>query len=190
MALYAILLIAIALAMDSFAVSIVNGCTIRNLRVHHVMKVAFCFAVFQALMPLAGYVAGVGFRDYVNSYGHWIAFFILLFVGAKMVYESFSLGSEAQHCPIVREERAHSLRRILLLSFATSIDALAVGVSFSLLNLSIWFPVFIIGLVTFAFSFAGVYIGNRFGRVREEYIERLGGAILIAIGVKILLEHL
>ncbi len=184
MAFTTILFIAVGLAMDAFAVSIVTGSVYRELRIRHVLRMAVFFGGFQALMPVIGFLAGLGLKGYVTASDHWIAFALLCFVGGKMIYESFRIESAQKH------QDPSSLLILLALSVATSIDALAVGITLSLLAASIALAVTIIGLVTFGLSYAGVAIGKRFGHFFESKIEIAGGIILIAIGLKILIEHL
>lgn len=184
MDLITISLIAIGLAMDAFAVSIANGIAMKTLRVRHALLIASFFGGFQAVMPVIGWLAGISLKEILSSIDHWIAFGLLSAVGIKMIYESFKI-KEA-------EEEAQNLTiyLLLMLSIATSIDALAVGLSFAFLDISIFAPVLIIGIVTFVLSYLGVVIGNRFGHLFESKIEIVGGVVLIGIGLKILLEHL
>ncbi len=175
--------VAIALSMDAFAVSIVTGSVYRQLRVAHALRMALSFGGFQAVMPLIGSLLGRGLQAYISGYDHWIAFGLLAFVGGKMIYESFAIESAEKNL-----NPAH-LGVLLTLSVATSIDALAVGVTLSLLSGSIILAAAFIGLVTFCLSYAGVAIGKRFGHFFESKIEIIGGLILIGIGVKILAQH-
>lgn len=184
MSIPTILLIALALSMDAFAVSVTSGFMITRLRVAHALRIALFFGGFQALMPVIGWFAGVRLRSFITGVDHWIAFGLLLIIGIKMLYESGKLK---------KEEKATDpteLRTLLILAIATSIDALAVGISLSFINVAIIMPSLIIGAVTFLLSFTGVYIGERFGHFFESKLEVAGGLILIAIGVKILIEHL
>jgi putative Mn2+ efflux pump MntP len=175
--------VAIALSMDALAVSIVTGSVYRQLRVAHALRMALFFGGFQAVMPLIGSLLGRGLYVYIGGYDHWIAFGLLVFVGGKMIYESFALESAEKNLNPAK------LRVLLILSVATSIDALAVGVTLSLLSGSIVLAATFIGLVTFALSYAGIAIGKRFGHFFESKIEIIGGLILIGIGVKILIQH-
>jgi putative Mn2+ efflux pump MntP len=184
MELLTILFIAVGLSMDAFAVAVVTGSVYKEFKVHHALRMALFFGGFQAVMPIIGYWAGVGLKSYVEAYDHWVAFVLLGFVGGKMIYESFRIeAAEKNRDP-------SNLAVLLVLSVATSIDALAVGITLSLLRTSIVVAVTIIGLVTFCFSYAGVFIGKRFGHFFESKVEIIGGLILIAMGVKILIEHL
>ena len=185
MNLITIIVIAIGLAMDAFAVSVATGATYKKPAINHALRMAFAFGGFQAIMPVVGWLAGLTLRGFIKDYDHWIAFILLVFIGCKMIYESFKI----KH---IREKTdALSLTVLLVLAVATSIDALAVGITFSfLLAGSILIAVIIIGSITFVLSYAGFYIGKSFGHFFETGIEAIGGVILIAIGVKILLEHL
>lgn len=174
--------LAVGLAMDAFSVSITRGMILRcNLK--HALTIALFFGVFQALMPVAGWLAGEQLAALVELWAPWIAFTLLLIIGGKMVYEGLSHEEEEEVCQIF------SIRDILILSVATSIDAFAVGVTFAFLNTPILLPILIIGLVTFLLSFIGVYLGKKVGHLFEGKIEVLGGLILIGIGCKILLEN-
>lgn len=179
-----VLFIALGLSMDAFAVSITSGFTVRQLKIHYALKIALFFGLFQAIMPLLGWTAGFGLRDFISSIDHWIAFVLLTAIGIKMIYEARIIKEEEKEVVIL------SIYALLLLSIATSIDAFAVGFSLSALNVSIVNPALIIGIITFILSFAGVFIGNRFGHLFESKIEIVGGIILIGIGIKILIEHL
>ena len=178
-----IIVIAVGLAMDALAVSIVSGATFRELKIRHALRIALFFGGFQALMPLAGSLAGLTLKRHMASYDHWVAFVLLGAVGAKMIYESFKIE------PADRVRDPSNLLTLLVLSVATSIDALAIGVTLSLITSSIVAAAAIIGLVTFVLSYMGVVIGKRFGHFFENKIEIAGGLVLIAIGVKILAEH-
>jgi putative Mn2+ efflux pump MntP len=179
-----ILFIAVGLAMDAFAVSIVMGSLHKDLRVRHALRMALFFGGFQTFMPVLGFFAGLGLKEYITAFDHWVAFGLLSLVGGKMIYESFRLeAAEKNRDPA-------DLLTLLALSLATSIDALAVGVTFSLLEISLALAVTIIGLVTFGLSCVGVFLGKRFGHLLGGTVEVLGGLILIAIGVKILVSHL
>lgn len=179
-----ILFIAFGLAMDAFAVSITSGLTIKNLKIKHAFRIALFFGLFQAIMPLIGWLSGLTIKDFVMSIDHWIAFILLSFIGCKMIYESTKIESEKI------KTNPLNMYTLLILSIATSIDALAVGISFAFLLVSIITPILIIGVVTFILSFIGVFIGNLKGHLFEGKIEIFGGVILIGIGLKILIEHL
>lgn len=170
--------------MDAFAVSISHGITVQHQRTNHALKIGIFFGSFQALMPLIGWSAGLNLKNLISSVDHWIAFGLLSFIGCKMIYESRRM--EARE----KEAKPLTLPTLLVLSIATSIDALAVGISFALLNISIITPILVIGAVTFVLSFVGVLTGSKIGHFFEKKIEILGGLILIGIGIKILTEHL
>jgi len=155
MDIISIVLIAVGLAMDAFAVSITSGITIKSLRINNALKIAIFFGLFQAVMPVIGWLAGLSLRDYISAIDHWIAFGLLSFIGCKMIYESIAIQSSK------KEINPLNVYVLLVLSVATSIDALAVGVSFAFLKVSIVTPVIIIGTVTFFLSYLGVYIGDR-----------------------------
>jgi putative Mn2+ efflux pump MntP len=178
-----ILFIAFGLAMDAFAVSITNGITIKHQRINNALKIGIFFGSFQALMPLIGWLAGLRLRDFISGFDHWVAFGLLSLIGGKMIYESTKIGDD-------KEIRSLNLFVLFLLSIATSIDALAVGLSFAFLKISIATPIIVIGIVTFILSFLGVLVGNKLGHFFENKMEILGGLILIGIGIKILIEHL
>lgn len=178
-----IIVIAVGLAMDAFAVSIVTGSAYKRLHVKHALRMAAFFGGFQAFMPLVGSLAGLSLKDYITCCDHWIAFGLLSAVGAKMIYESFKIKS------VEENPDPSNLFVLLALSVATSIDALAIGITLSFITRSVAVAVTIIGLITFALSYLGVVIGQRFGHFFENKIEILGGLILIAIGAKILIEH-
>ena len=184
MDMISIVIIAVGLAMDAFAVSITSGITIKRLHINHALKIALFFGLFQAIMPIIGWLAGLSLRDYISAIDHWIAFGLLSFIGCKMIYESLTVQSSK------KEINPLNVYVLLVLSVATSIDALAVGVSFAFLKVSIVTPVIIIGTVTFLLSYLGVYIGDRIGHFFENKIEIAGGLLLIAIGIKILVEGL
>ena len=183
MDIVSIIVIAIGLSMDTFSVSIVSGLVYKQLGVRHILRMAIFFGAFQAIMPIIGWLSGLTFRQYIR-YDHWVAFGILTIIGCKMIYEAFKTKKFEQRLDPT------NLLVLLTLSVATSIDALAVGVTLSLLTDFIITAVVIIGSVTFILSYAGVYIGKRFGHFSENKIEIAGGIVLIGIGIKILAEHL
>jgi len=184
MDIISIIFIAFGLAMDAFAVSITSGLTIKQLRINDALKIAIFFGSFQAIMPLIGWSAGLSFRDFISGIDHWIAFGLLSLIGCKMIYESSKMEVNSKKIDPL------NVSVLLMLSIATSIDALAVGLSLSFLNVSIALPAIIIGVVTFLLSIFGVYLGNRFGHYFERKIEIIGGLILIGIGIRILINHL
>ncbi|MEN8226168.1 MAG: manganese efflux pump MntP family protein [Bacteroidota bacterium] len=178
-----LILIAVGLAADSFAVSISSGAIITTMHLRHALRIAVFFSFFQGLMPWIGWRLGGLAGDSFRAFDHWIAFIMLCFIGGKMVYESRTIMQEEVRDPL-------NIYILFTLAIATSIDALAVGVTFSFLDISIAWPVLVIGITTFLFSFAGTYIGRFFGHLFEDKIELVGGLILIGIGCKILVEHL
>ncbi len=178
-----LIILAVGVSMDAFAVSICKGLSVCKVRPRHAGLAAVWFGGFQALMPLIGYFAGVAFTDIVSSVDHWIAFVLLGIIGGKMVKESF----EKEECCCTDPD--FSFRTMLAMAVATSIDALAVGVSLAFLKVNIWTAVLLIGITTGAFSAAGVYVGNIFGNRFKSKTELAGGLILILIGAKILYEH-
>ena len=182
MGIVSIFMIAVGLAMDSLAVSLSGGMLMRPFSMRQALRLACTMGVFQGGMTLLGWLLGVGFSSYITAYDHWIAFVLLGFLGGKMIYES--RGGE-EHVIA-----SYSLRTLLTLGVATSIDALAVGVSMAFMQLGIGLPALVIGAVTFVLSLAGVCCGYRFGRIKGVNVELLGGVILIGIGIKILVEHL
>jgi putative Mn2+ efflux pump MntP len=184
MGLITIIIIAVGLAMDAFAVSIVSGSAYKQLKVKHALRTAVFFGAFQAFMPLIGALAGLSLKEYIANYDHWMAFGLLSAVGGKMIYESFKIK------PAKENFDPSNIFILLVLSVATSIDALVVGITLPLITSSIVVAVIIIGLVTFALSYLGVFIGKKFGHFFESKIEALGGLVLIALGLKILIEHL
>ena len=178
-----LLIIAVGVSMDAFAVSVCKGLSVRVLRPRHAMTVALWFGGFQALMPLVGYFMGISFADLVSNFDHWIAFLLLALIGGKMIKESLEdEGFEVNP--------DFTFKTMLMLAIATSIDALAVGVSFAFLRVDVWTAVLFIGVTTAAFSCAGVVIGNHFGARYKSKAELAGGVILVLIGLKILIEHL
>jgi len=178
-----ILLIAIGLAMDAFAVSVAHGMTTPTQKQKNALIVASFFGVFQMLMPIAGWLVGLVMAELIMGVDHWIAFSLLSVIGAKMIYESLKTENNRQDSNL----RIHTL---LMLSIATSIDALMVGLSFAFLQTTLVIPVITIGLVTFTLSFAGYLFGNAIGKIFKNKIKIIGGIILITIGIKILLEHI
>lgn len=182
MSYFELLLIAIGLSMDAFAVSICKGLSVKKANKTHMLKAGLYFGGFQALMPLIGYSLGIWFKDIIVSIDHWIAFILLSIIGINMIRESFSDGENTSD--------SFKFKDMIILAIATSIDALAVGITFAFLNVSIIPAISIIGITTFLFSAVGIKIGNVFGKKYESKAEFLGGVILIIIGLKILIEHL
>ncbi len=183
MDLLTIILIAVGLAMDAFAVSIAKGMTISRQRRKFALLLGGFFGGFQMLMPAIGWLVGLSFKDIIMGVDHWIAFGLLAFIGAKMIYDSTKKDSD-------KKDESLRLHSILILAIATSIDALMVGLSFAFLNTSILEPMLVIGLITFVLSVTGFFFGCSLGRVFGNKIKIVGGLILIAIGLRILLEHI
>ena len=180
-----LLLIAIGLSMDAFSVSICKGLTTKRFSWRMALICGLWFGLFQALMPIIGYFLGSQFARFIESVDHWIAFGLLALIGANMIREAVSDEKEDD-----KDNGALDFKTMLFLAIATSIDALAVGVSFACIQVKLWSSVLIIGITTFLFSVVGVKIGNVFGSKFEKSAEIVGGIILILIGLKILLEHL
>lgn len=183
MRFWALFVIAVGLSMDAFAVSVCKGLSVRTLRPRHALLTGAWFGGFQALMPLLGYLLGVRFQTLIVAVDHWIAFALLALIGGHMIVESFDHSDETL-------SDSFSPGAMLPLAVATSIDALAVGVTFAFLQVDIVPAVCLIGVTTFALSAVGVQVGHAFGARFQAAAERLGGAVLILMGVKILLEHL
>jgi manganese efflux pump family protein len=183
MSILSILALGAALSMDALAVAVASGGNIRPLRFNHALQIALAFGFFQALMPILGWAAGIGLRRYIEPWDHWIAFGLLAFIGGKMIYSSYHFPAGCKKADCI------DYFNLLLLSLATSLDALAVGLSLSVLRVFILWPALIIGGVTFCFSLAGVGAGYKFGHFYEKRMELAGGIILIGIGIKIVVEH-
>ncbi len=191
MDLFTLFVLAVGLSMDAFAVAICKGLAMRKVTFGRASVVGTWFGGFQALMPVAGYFLGVQFKSVINDYDHWIAFVLLALIGANMIRESFGKEDEGGESGKERRKDADlSFKTMSMLAVATSIDALAVGVSFAFLDVNIWAAAAFIGVTTFCFSLGGVKIGNMFGTRYKSKAEFAGGVILILIGVKVLLEHL
>jgi len=181
-------LIGVGLSMDAFAVAICQGLSMTKIKWGHALTVGLYFGGFQALMPLLGWALGKQFEHYITSIDHWIAFFLLLFIGGKMIIESFKKDKDSDEKPEYEEKL--DLKELTLMAVATSIDALAVGVTFAFLQVNILTSITVIGSVTFILSALGVGVGHKFGVKYKNKAELCGGIILVLIGVKILLEHL
>ncbi len=176
-------ILAVGLSMDAFAVSVCKGLALRDVRLGHMLTAGAWFGGFQALMPTAGYFLGVGFRGYIASFDHWIAFILLSFIGIGMIRESRS--DEQQDT-----DASMAAGKMCLLAVATSIDALMAGVTFAFLKVNILLAALFIGIITFLLSAVGVKAGSVFGTKYRSAAELIGGVILILLGVKILIEHL
>lgn len=183
MSLIELFLIAVGLSMDAFAVAVCKGLAMPKMSWKGAAIVGLYFGGFQALMPFLGYLLGAGFKDAISAYDHWVAFILLALIGGNMIRESREDEEESLDASL-------SFRSMVLLAIATSIDALAVGITFAFLNVKIGPAVAVIGCTTFVISLAGVLIGNKFGSRYKQKAEAVGGIILILIGLKILLEHL
>lgn len=183
MKFYEIVGIGVGLAMDAFAVSICKGLSMKKLSRKKAMVIALYFGIFQALMPVLGYFLGSAFSSFVHSVDHWIAFILLTIIGGKMIKDSTE--DETKN----RDDKI-DVKTMLVLAVATSIDALAVGVTFAFFKVNLLLSISIIGVITFVLSFMGVIIGNKFGDKFQHKAELAGGIVLVIIGLKILLEHL
>ena len=182
-----IFLIGVGLSMDAFAVAICKGLNMRKINYRRAVIIGLFFGGFQALMPLIGWFIGSRFEQYVKSVDHWIAFILLGFIGGKMLFDTLREKDEADSCAL---EEKFDYKELLLMAIATSIDALAVGISFAFLNVNIFTAISVIGITTFILSIIGVIIGNKFGSIYKRKAEIAGGVVLVLIGLKILLEHL
>jgi len=176
--------LALALAMDAFAVALGTGTVLARLTGRHIFRLGFHFGLFQALMPVIGWLAGQTVVRFVSAWDHWIAFALLVLIGGRMIREAMSGEEKAGDRDPTRG------LSLVMLSIATSIDALAVGFSLSVIGVSIWFPAFIIGLVAGALTVVGMLVGRRIGDRWGPRVEILGGVVLIVIGTRILFEHL
>lgn len=184
-------LMGVGLAMDAFAVSICKGLSMKKVKWQHATIIGLFFGGFQALMPFVGWLLGSQFEQYITKVDHWIAFGLLGIIGGKMLYEAIK-GDEEEECDCCNDKNVDKLdlKELFILAIATSIDALAVGITFAFLKYPVVKAVTVIGVVTFIISMAGVYIGNFFGSRFKKKAEIAGGIILVGIGIKILLEHL
>ena len=186
MGIFELLLIGVGLSMDAFAAAVCKGLSMRKIHYGRAAVIGGFFGGFQAAMPLIGWFLGKQFQSYITNFDHWVAFLLLAFIGIKMIVEAVRSGPDA---PAVQEDRLQ-IRELVILALATSIDALAVGITFAFLQINIWAAISIIGITTFILSFLGVMVGNRFGARYKQKAEIAGGVILVLIGLKILLEHL
>ncbi|MBQ3101040.1 MAG: manganese efflux pump [Clostridia bacterium] len=186
MGIIELVLISVGLAMDAFAVAVCKGLNMRRINYKHAVIIAAFFGGFQALMPFLGWLIGTRFASYIDKYDHYVAFALLAFIGVKMIIDAVKGEEECEEC---KDSDKLDIKELLVLAVATSIDALAVGVTFALLpELNVGWSVAIIGVITFLISALGVVIGNRFGSKYQQKAELAGGIILILIGVKFLLE--
>ncbi len=175
--------ISVALAMDAFAVALAAGLALSPLTSRHLFRLGFHFGLFQALMPVVGWLAGLTIQTYISAYDHWIAFVLLALVGGKMIREALDDDEDKQPNDPTRGWT------LVMLSIATSIDALAVGLSLAMLRVDIWMPALVIGLVAGVFTVVGMLLGKRAGALWGKRVEIMGGIVLLLIGAKILLEH-
>ncbi len=192
MGILEVLLIGIVLSLDAFAASMCRGLSMRKINYKHAVIIAFTFGFFQAAMPLIGWALGTQFESLIKNVDHWVAFGLLLLIGGKMIYDAVFAKKEASETEKATDEKPNiNIKELFLMAIATSIDALAMGVTFAIMDgLSIWWSVLIIGVVTFAICFIGVIIGHKFGNKFEKQATLIGGIVLVLIGIKILLEHL
>lgn len=184
MSFFQVVLLGVGLAMDAFAVAVCKGACWTKMNVRQSLLLAVSFGVFQAVMPLIGWVLGTQFQAYIESFDHWVAFFLLAYLGVKMILEVIEKNDAPEVCKIL------TVKEVLLLSVATSIDALAVGIVLAIEKSPILMPIAVIGAVTFVISLLGAVAGNRFGARFKDKAQIVGGAVLMLIGLKILFEHL
>ena len=199
MNIVSIIFTAIALAMDAFAVSITKGMTLKSLSKGIAIKIALFFGVFQAAMPLIGWILGIGFQDHIKAIDHWVALILLSILGGKMIYEFYKGRKEEKEevndaeievsTTLESDKDELSNKELTTLAIATSIDALAVGISFAFLDVNIILSSLIIGVITFIICFIGVIAGKKIGGLFKDYAELIGGIILIIIGINIFNEH-
>lgn len=183
MPVFQILMIGVSLSMDAFAVALCKGACMRKVNIKQCLLIALFFGTFQALMPTIGWLIGSKFRLYVEAFDHWIAFILLALIGGAMIREGLTKEEE-------NVGNILTIKELFILAIATSIDALAVGVVFAIEKVEILIPAVLIGITTFCFSLLGSLVGNRFGEKFKDKAQLAGGAVLILIGLKILLEHL
>ena len=179
-----ILLLALSLALDCFAVSVTGGALVAKPKIKNALKIGAFFGLFQALMPLIGWALGYGFKNLISKFDHWIAFGLLFAIGLKMIIESFKKEEDKKQKDILNNYT------LVLLAIATSIDALIVGMSFAFIDIPVVYAVLVIGFFAFALSVIGYFIGHKAGNFIKSKIEIIGGVILIGLGAKILIEHL
>ena len=186
MDIYTILLIGIGLAMDAFSVSVTDGIILGKPKFGQAGKIAFFFGFFQFLMPILGYLLGSAFAGYIKAFDHWVAFGLLAFIGGKMIWEAIFEKEECQG----NHKNPLELYTLFILAIATSIDALAVGITFATMAVSVVSASLIIGVITFFICFLGVYLGSWCGNILGNKADVTGGIVLLGIGIKILIEHL
>ena len=195
MGFFEIFFTGVGLAMDAFSVAVCKGLQMRRIRWGQMLTIAAFFGGFQALMPLIGYLLGTQFKDYITAFDHWIAFVLLWLIGGKMILDVIKeMREQPSACPCEQKTSspgsALDLRELFLMALATSIDALAVGITLAFLQVNIWSAIAIIGVTTFFLSILGVFIGNIFGTRYQHKATLAGGIVLLFIGAKILIEHL
>ena len=183
MSILEVVLIGIGLAMDAFAVSVCKGLSMNKFKADKVIIIGLYFGIFQAVMPLIGYLLGSTFQEFISSIDHWIAFVLLAFIGFNMIKESLSKKED-------KMDDSVDIKTMVVLAIATSIDALAVGITFAFLEVNIIMSMIVIGLITFLLCIIGVIIGNKYGSKFEDKAQIISGVVLIIIGLKILIEHL
>ena len=188
MGIIEVILIGIILSMDAFAAAMCRGLTMRKIDYKQAVIIALTFGVFQAVMPIIGWLLGSTFENLISNVDHWVAFGLLTLIGGKMIYDGVTKKKDDED---KKEGDKLKIKELLVMAIATSIDALAVGITFAIVDgLSIWLSVGVIGIITFILCFIGVIIGHKFGNRFEKQATLIGGIVLILIGVKILLEHL
>lgn len=184
MTFFLVILIAFSLAMDCLAVSVSCGMALKRLTRSDALKVGVFFGGFQSGMALVGWIAGIGLGGYIEAIDHWVAFFLLALIGGKMIFEGIRNDYNSNRFNV------KNYKILLLLSIATSIDALAVGVTLAFFPISMLYPIILIGIVSFIFAIIGILAGDKLGRIFGKRVEMIGGLILIGLGIKILFEHL
>lgn len=189
MGLIELILIAISLSMDALAVAICKGLSMTKLNMRQMVTVGVYFGVFQAVMPLIGFFAGTRFSSAIEAYDHWVVFILLLLIGLNMIRESFKKEIESTDGAEEDNGTSTGIKAMLPLALATSVDALAVGITFAILDVNIVRAVTLIGITTLLLSMLGVLLGSLFGSKYKAHAEIAGGAVLILIGLKVLLEH-
>ena len=183
--------IAFGLSLDAFTVALTNSTIIKDLHIKHGLRMAAFFGAFQFLMPILGWAAGMTFNNYINAIDHWIAFVLLAFVGGRMIWAGITFGKkEDSSCSDDTTKDCRNLSTLLLLSIATSIDAMAIGLSFAMIKIGIIYPSIIIGIITFIISMIGYYIGKTVGNKINIKLDIVGGIVLLIIGLNILIEHI
>ena len=190
MSLFSIFGISLGLSLDAFTVALTNSTVIKDLHLKHGLRMSFFFGFFQFMMPIIGWAAGMTFSVSIKAIDHWIAFSLLFFVGGRMLLSSLPFRQEKASCTDENKKDCRDLSTLLLLSIATSIDALAIGLTFAMIDVNIIYPSVMIGITTFIMSILGYGIGRYMGMVFKVKLDILGGIVLIGIGIKILIGHL